>query len=250
MSNRTNDDRPSFRDLIAERHSRRTFLAGAAAAGLGAAGVPGFVGSLFSGEAVAQGAASSLGFSELKRIYDENHHVAPTAIDADVVVAWGDPLTGGAGGLRAATARRRRPGEALRLQLRLHRLHAAAASGSTNSRPRPAMRQQRIYLAAMSCSQGLTEDERRQGDERANRSISAWPPWAIRSSRSAKGRQMVDRRRTARSTAASPPDTEMTDLRPGRRPCADEDLGRPDRHQRARHQLQLQRRRHARGAPC
>ena len=70
MNNRTKDDRPSFRDLIAERHSRRMFLAGAAA-GLGAAGAPGFVGSLFSGEAVAQGAASRLGFSELKRVYDK-----------------------------------------------------------------------------------------------------------------------------------------------------------------------------------
>src|SRR5262245_1484936 len=94
MRNRTEQDRQSFRDIIAERYSRRAFIAGAAA-GLGAASAPGFVGSLFAGQAVAQAAASSLGFSELKRVYDERAHVAP-GYRADVVVAWGDPLKPGA----------------------------------------------------------------------------------------------------------------------------------------------------------
>jgi uncharacterized protein len=93
MRNRIEQDRPSFRDIIAERYSRRAFLA-SAAAGLGAAGAPGFVGSLFSGEALAQAATSSLSFGELKRVYDERAHVAP-GYRADVVVAWGDPLKPG-----------------------------------------------------------------------------------------------------------------------------------------------------------
>jgi uncharacterized protein len=93
MRNRIEQDRPSFRDIIAERYSRRAFLA-SAAAGLGAAGALGFVGSLFSGEALAQAATSSLSFGELKRVYDERAHVAP-GYRADVVVAWGDPLKPG-----------------------------------------------------------------------------------------------------------------------------------------------------------
>jgi secreted PhoX family phosphatase len=100
MRNRIDHDRPSFRDIIAERYSRRAFLA-SAVAGLGAASAPGFVGSLFSGQALAKAAASSLGFSELKRVYDEREHVAP-GYRADVVVAWGDPLSAGAAAFEPA----------------------------------------------------------------------------------------------------------------------------------------------------
>ena len=46
------------------------FLLGSAT-GLGAVAAQGFVGSLFSGEALAQDVSSSLGFTELKRVYDD-----------------------------------------------------------------------------------------------------------------------------------------------------------------------------------
>ena len=76
-------NQPNIRDIIAERVSRRGFLLGSAT-GLSAIAAQGFVGSLFSGEAVAQDVKSSLGFTELKRVYDDKHRVA------DMVVAWGD----------------------------------------------------------------------------------------------------------------------------------------------------------------
>ena len=87
---RTHSHQPPIREIIAERVSRRGFLLGGAA-GVSAAASHGFVGSLFSGEAVAQVVSSSLGFTELKRVYDDKHRVAD-GYHADVVVAWGDPL--------------------------------------------------------------------------------------------------------------------------------------------------------------
>ena len=86
----TNSQHPPIRQIIAERVSRRGFLLGSAS-GIGAVAAQGFVGSLFSGEAVAQDVSSSLGFTELKRVYDDKHRVAD-GYKADVVVAWGDPL--------------------------------------------------------------------------------------------------------------------------------------------------------------
>ena len=84
---------PTIRDVIAERVSRRGFLLGGAA-GLSAVAAQGFVGSLFSGEAVAQDVKSSLGFTELKRVYDDKHRVAD-GFRADMVVAWGDAMAAG-----------------------------------------------------------------------------------------------------------------------------------------------------------
>jgi hypothetical protein len=86
----------SMREVIAERVSRRGFLLGSAA-GLGTIASGGFVGSLFSGEAVAQAAHSGLRFTELKRVYDDRHRVAD-GYKAEVVVAWGDPLKPGMSG--------------------------------------------------------------------------------------------------------------------------------------------------------
>ncbi len=86
----TNSQHPPIRQIIAERVSRRGFLLGSAT-GLGAVASPGFVGSLFSGEALTQDVASSLGFAELKRVYDDTHHVAD-GYKAEAVVAWGDPM--------------------------------------------------------------------------------------------------------------------------------------------------------------
>ena len=39
----------------------------------------------------AKAAGSSLTFAELKRVYDQTHHVAP-GYDAAVLISWGDPL--------------------------------------------------------------------------------------------------------------------------------------------------------------
>jgi uncharacterized protein len=82
-----------IRSVIAERVSRRGFLLGSAS-GLTAVAASGFVGSLFSGKAHAQEAASSLRFTELKRVFDQTHHVAD-GYRADVVAAWGDPMRAG-----------------------------------------------------------------------------------------------------------------------------------------------------------
>ena len=84
---------PPIRSIIAERVSRRGFLLGAGTS-LGAVAAGGFVGSLFSGAAHAQAAASSLTFTELTRIFDQTHHVAD-GYKAEVVVAWGDPMVAG-----------------------------------------------------------------------------------------------------------------------------------------------------------
>ena len=97
----TPSDRPDIRTVIAERVSRRGFLLGSGAA-LGAVAAQGFVGSLFSGAAHAQDAASSLMFSELTRVFDDNHHVAD-GYDARVVVGWGDPMKAGDGPIDVGT---------------------------------------------------------------------------------------------------------------------------------------------------
>ncbi len=94
-------DRPDIRHIIAERVSRRGFLLGAGAT-MGAVAAQGFVGSLFSGAAHAQAAASSLKFTELKRVYDDMHHVAD-GYDARVVVGWGDPMKAGDAVIDVAT---------------------------------------------------------------------------------------------------------------------------------------------------
>lgn len=90
-------NRPDIRHIIAERVSRRGFLAGSASL-LGAAASQGFVGSLFSGAAHAQDAASSLKFSELARVFDDKHRVAE-GYEARVVVGWGDPMKAGDGAI-------------------------------------------------------------------------------------------------------------------------------------------------------
>ena len=92
---RTRHSQPDIRSIIADRVSRRGFLLGSGAS-VAAAISPGFVGSLFSGQAVAQTAQSSLQFTELRRVFDETHHVAD-GYKADVVVAWGDPMVAGDG---------------------------------------------------------------------------------------------------------------------------------------------------------
>lgn len=92
MRDHRNESR-NMRHIIAERATRRGFLLGSGAT-VGAVAASGFVGSLFSGQAFAQSAQSSLTFTELKRVYDVKHHVAE-GYRADVVAAWGDPMRAG-----------------------------------------------------------------------------------------------------------------------------------------------------------
>ena len=92
---------PHMNAIIAERVSRRGFLLGSGA-GLAAVAASGFVGSFFAGKAYAQEAQSSLKFTELKRVYDETHHVAD-GYKAEVVAAWGDPMKAGQAAFDRAT---------------------------------------------------------------------------------------------------------------------------------------------------
>ena len=99
---RSNSDSPHMNTIIAERVSRRGFLLGSGA-GLAAVAASGFVGSFFAGQAYAQEAQSSLKFTELKRVYDDTHHVAD-GYKADVVAAWGDAMKAGQDAFDRATS--------------------------------------------------------------------------------------------------------------------------------------------------
>lgn len=90
---RRQSDSPDIRSIIADRVSRRGFLLGTGST-LGAVAASGFVGSLFSGAAHAQAVQSSLGFTELTRILDQDSHVAP-GYRADTLVRWGDAMKAG-----------------------------------------------------------------------------------------------------------------------------------------------------------
>ena len=92
---RQHQNSPDIRHIIAERVSRRGFLLGSGAT-VAAVAAGGFVGSLFSGQAHAQGAVSSLTFTELKRVFDDKHRVAD-GYKSDIVVGWGDPMQAGDG---------------------------------------------------------------------------------------------------------------------------------------------------------
>ena len=100
MRNRMTENQ-DIRSVIAARVSRRGFLLGSGA-GLSAVAAGGFVGSFFSGTAHAQAAQSSLTFTELRRIYDQTHHVAD-GYRADVVAAWGDAMKPGQNAFDART---------------------------------------------------------------------------------------------------------------------------------------------------
>jgi len=100
MMRRAKND-SDIRSVISERVSRRGFLLGTGAT-MGAVVAQGFVGSLFSGQAFAQDAQSSLSFTELKRVFDDKHRVAD-GYKAEVVAAWGDPMKAGQGPFDHAT---------------------------------------------------------------------------------------------------------------------------------------------------
>jgi secreted PhoX family phosphatase len=77
---------PYYGDVVAARLTRRVALAGAAGAW-----IAGLLGATAIRNTAAAAGTSSLGFTELKRIYDQTHHVAP-GYEASVLIKWGDPL--------------------------------------------------------------------------------------------------------------------------------------------------------------
>jgi secreted PhoX family phosphatase len=74
----------TYANLVEARVSRRAMLAGLAG-GAALAAAP----ALWPKRAEAAG--SSLAFTELGRIYDQTHHVAP-GYDANILIRWGDPI--------------------------------------------------------------------------------------------------------------------------------------------------------------
>ena len=90
-----NDSIPTYADLVAARFSRRTVLLGAAGAAAASAmsfRLPG---------AQAATSSSTLTFPELKKVYDETHHVAE-GYNADILVRWGEAIVSGGKELDAA----------------------------------------------------------------------------------------------------------------------------------------------------
>jgi secreted PhoX family phosphatase len=79
-----------IQDVIARRFSRRSFLTSLVAAGT----IAGLGTAYPLREALAQG-GSTLAFKSLPLTIDTTHHVAE-GYKADIVVRWGDPVTGGA----------------------------------------------------------------------------------------------------------------------------------------------------------
>ena len=121
-------------ELARTRMSRRTALKGfVTTAAIGALG-----GTLTSKFALAQGGPSTLGFQSLEQVITENHAVAP-GYSANVLIRWGDPVLPGRARVRPDEPDRRRPGQAVRLQLRLPRLFPAAPR-LRQLRARPAAR--------------------------------------------------------------------------------------------------------------
>ena len=79
----------TYSELVGAHLSRRQALLGMAGAVVTAAGS-----SIWSRVSRAA-AVETLGFTELTKIYDQTHHVAP-GYDANVLIRWGDPLVKGA----------------------------------------------------------------------------------------------------------------------------------------------------------
>lgn len=92
MAHSPSSDSPVIRDVIAARVSRRGLLKGGLASGALLAGGS-FVGSLFTGESHAA-VQSTLGFPELKRVYDKTH-AAAEGYETTIVARWGDALKAG-----------------------------------------------------------------------------------------------------------------------------------------------------------
>ena len=77
-------------DILERRLSRRHALAGLAGGAL-----VGIVGLSLTGRRALAAGASSLTFTELQKVYDQNDHVAP-GYERQILIRWGDPLVKGA----------------------------------------------------------------------------------------------------------------------------------------------------------
>jgi len=77
-------------DILERRLSRRHALAGLAGGAL-----VGIVGLSLTGRRALAAGASSLTFTELQNVYDQNDHVAP-GYERQILIRWGDPLVKGA----------------------------------------------------------------------------------------------------------------------------------------------------------
>ena len=111
--------------IVAKHLSRRDALRGL----LAGAAVAGLAGTMTSRVALAAG--STLAFTEIPHGPKPDHEVAP-GYRADVLIRWGDPIIADAPAFESA-ARAPPSSQAVRLQQRFRRLHAAAAS----ARPTP-----------------------------------------------------------------------------------------------------------------
>lgn len=78
----------TYTEMVGARLSRRQALLGMAGAAAVTAGT-----GIWS--RVSQAAMGTLKFTELDKIYDQTHHVAP-GYDANILIRWGDPLVKGA----------------------------------------------------------------------------------------------------------------------------------------------------------
>ena len=85
---------PVIRDVIADRVSRRELAERQSGMLRRLIAGGSFVGSLFAGETHAAAALSTLGFPELKRVYDKTH-AAAEGYETTIVARWGDALVSG-----------------------------------------------------------------------------------------------------------------------------------------------------------
>ena len=131
-------DNRTMGEIIARRFSRRGFLQGSLAVSAIAATVSPL--ALLTADKARAAGASAFNFDEVEAGIDDKHHVA-AGYDADVLLRWGDPIFADAPEFDPLNQTARGPGQAVRLQQRLCRLHPArrlvrarpAASSTTNT---------------------------------------------------------------------------------------------------------------------
>ena len=191
-------------------------------------------------------AAASFKFEEIEAAIDETHHV-PSGYKADVLIRWGDPVEPGAPAFDPMKADGGGPGETVWLQLRLHRLPAAAAR-QQRLRARALVRQPRIHQrgAHVPGPRPSGEDGLRRNDAGAGRHRDGRPRCLGGRDREAERRLDARSRQPLQPTHHSTRDGDAP-LRARRRPRADVHVLRSERHPGDRHDQQLRRRHHPLG---
>ncbi len=112
-------------DLIDVRLSRRAALFGVAG-GAALAAATGLSGEANAAGEPANDSPSTLTFREIEHGIDKDHHVAK-GYTGQIVMRWGDPVETDAPPFDITQAIAESTGQTVRLQQRLHCLHAAAA---------------------------------------------------------------------------------------------------------------------------